>query len=112
MVTQENVEKVVYIFKNHRANARGLLKDLIGCNEKQFKQIETNFDFNGYSNLLKPKKKRERLGKFIKILKIGGIEINKDGKSIAAPEREFSQEEKDAIEKLKKNGFVLQKGIY
>lgn len=112
MVTEQNVEKVVYIFKNCRMNAKGLLKDLLGCDEKQFKQIEANYLFNGYSHLLKPKRKKTRVTRFVKTLKEGGIEINKEAKSIAIPDRKLTQEENEAIEKLKENGYLLQKGIY
>lgn len=112
MVTEQNVETVIHIFKNVRTNAKGLLKDLLGCTDKQFRQIEANYNFNGYSHLLKPKKKKPRLGVYVKALKMGGVEINKEAKSIALPERELTEEETQAVEKLTGAGYLLQKGIY
>lgn len=111
-VNQSNVETVVFIFKKHKANAKGLIKDLLNCTDKQYLQIESNYNFNGYKHLIKPKPRKPRLTKFIKLLKTQGIMIDEDAKSIAIPKRELTEEEEEAVGKLMDRGFLIQQGIY
>jgi len=113
-MNHNNAEICVFAFKNHIHNAKAIIKQELLCNDEEFKQIESNYHFNGLASwYVKPKVKAKRTGKEIKRLKEREILVDKENLSIAIPIGiVFTEQDNLDINKLVGYGYLCQNQTY
>jgi len=111
-VTEENVLFFLQAFKNHPLNAKSVIKQKYNITDIEFNQLKSDYEFNGFKEVLKVKKPKKHF-KIKKEIKLLRCFIDNENKSVSIPHNvDLNEDLISKLEKLKSIGFTCQRSTF
>ncbi len=112
ILNSENVQFIAQAFETNSTNAKSIIRSKYPITDDDYNQIYANYDFDKFKSFLLAKKKVSRFLKDRKLLKLSGVSIDNENKSISYPFKVVKSEHIESINNLRSISFSFQQATF